>query len=85
MAVRRRQLHLGYSSISRQLCDAQSCGRRKHGADTPTPLPMATAESQLNLKRYRVPADGTRADKLRNGDFGTSPFLGSSSDKSPLR
>jgi len=43
-----------------------------------------TREVSVDFQFETVPADGTRADYGRSGEFGTSPFLGSVLDKPVL-
>ena len=42
---------------------------------------MAHASECNSIWCVIVPADGTRAATIRNGDFGTSPFFGQLADK----
>jgi hypothetical protein len=42
---------------------------------------MARASECNSISCVIVPADGTRAATIRNGDFGTSPFFGQLADK----
>jgi hypothetical protein len=42
---------------------------------------MAPAPERNSILNIIVPADGTRAATVGNGDFGTSPIFGQLSDK----
>jgi hypothetical protein len=57
--------------------------RRKQGADIWEPVLMAPAPERNSILNVIVPADGTRAATVGNGDFGTSPIFGQLSGKPP--
>ena len=47
-------------------------------------VPTAPASERNSIWSVVVPADGTKAATVGNGDFGTSPIFGQLSDKPQL-
>jgi hypothetical protein len=54
--------------------EVQTCERQRHPRYAP----------RSSFQKVFVPADGVKAANYWSGDIGTSPFWGSSSDKSVL-
>ncbi len=58
--------------------------RRKQGAGIWEPVLMAPAPERNSILNVIVPADGTTAATVENGDFGTSPIFRQLSGKTLL-